>query len=403
MDKEAAEKAKKAKEAAASYKCKCKPLRTENKKLQSRVNELKRKLRTIATALDDMAVKEELIVKAASKHVKTMNTCKECAQIICILMDQVKNAERTMSVHKRMLEAVMAQEVDIMRAAEERDAFIESISKQRAMCIKMAAFISEKPASSSKENEASEEEEASEDEESSVEEEASKDKIIDKKLAVEHGLVGVSQKEGVEMISFLIDHGKESELVPPNSQLADDINRIAKGLLRSKKINQYLNNAGATVCIVTSNRAWRSTWFCPTNNHAVNKATDVKGAEDMALSQFLRVCFQSDAEGKKRLCYTGLHMGLFITSHLIKENIAPSVANLIPGTKQTEDFDEESGSVDIGPVIEISKQILSHDLKNRRGIFMERKAGLDALIDVIRNEGHSVKTLTEPDLNMIIG
>jgi hypothetical protein len=40
-------------------------------------------------------------------------------------------------------------------------------------------------------------------------------------------------------------------------------------------------------------------------------------------------------------------MGLFITSHLTKDFIAPSVADLILGTHQTKDFDEESGSVDV--------------------------------------------------------
>jgi hypothetical protein len=136
---------------------------------------------------------------------------------------------------------------------------------------------------------------------------------------------------------------------------------------------------------------------------AVHNATDVKGAEDMGLSQSLRTCFRSDFESKKRLCHTGRHMGLFISSHLTKDNIAPSVAGLIPGTKRTEDFDEDAGSFDIRPIIEISKKILSQDHKNHRGIFMEGKAGLDALIDVICNGGHSVKTLTESDLNVMIG
>jgi hypothetical protein len=151
---------------------------------QSHVNELRRKLGTVAMALDDIAAQEELIVVAASKHEKTMDACKERAQTNSIFMHQVKNVARTMSDCERLLEAVKAQEVDIARAAEERDAFIESVRKQRAMCIKMAAFISKKPASSSEENDASEEEEALEDEEASVEEEASEEEIIIKIFAV---------------------------------------------------------------------------------------------------------------------------------------------------------------------------------------------------------------------------
>jgi hypothetical protein len=66
MTRQVAAEAKKAKEAAASYKCKCESLRTENKKLWSHVNKIKRKLGTVTIALNDMATKEELIVKAAS-------------------------------------------------------------------------------------------------------------------------------------------------------------------------------------------------------------------------------------------------------------------------------------------------------------------------------------------------
>ena len=58
-------------------------------------------------------------------------------------------------------------------------------------------------------------------------------------------------------------------------------------------------------------------------------------------------------------------MGLFITSHLTRNLVPPSVADLIPGTVRTEDFDEESGSLDVAPVIEISRLILSNDLAIR--------------------------------------
>ena len=102
-------------------------------------------------------------------------------------------------------------------------------------------------------------------------------------------------------------------------------------------------------------------------------------------------------------CPTISRMGLFITSHLTRDLVPPSVADLIPGTVRTEDFDEESGSVDVAPVIEISRLILSNDLAIRRGTFIEGKAKFGALIDVICDEGHSVKTLTESDLKIIVG
>jgi hypothetical protein len=159
-----------------------------------------KELGTVATALDDMASEEELIVEAASKHVKTMIAFKERAQIISILMRQVENAERTMSDHERVLEAVMAQEVDITRAAEERDAFIESVSKQRAMSTKMAAYISEKPASSSEEKEASasssKEKEASEEEEDLEDEEASVEEVWRRRGRRWHASIGAGGGRG---------------------------------------------------------------------------------------------------------------------------------------------------------------------------------------------------------------
>ncbi len=40
--------------------------------------------------------------------------------------------------------------------------------------------------------------------------------------------------------------------------------------------------------------------------------------------------------------------------------------------------------------------ILSHDLANRQGIFIEGgKSKFDALVEVVRDEKHSVKTLME--------
>jgi hypothetical protein len=55
----------------------------------------------------------------------------------------------------------------------------------------------------------------------------------------------------------------------------------------------------------------------------------------------------------------------------VKDYIALSVADLTPGTKLSEDFDEESGSIDIGPVMKILKLILSQDLKNCRDSLSE--------------------------------
>jgi hypothetical protein len=47
--------------------------------------------------------------------------------------------------------------------------------------------------------------------------------------------------------------------------------------------------------------------------------------------------------------------------------------------------------------------MLINDLATRWGIFIKGKAGLSALIGIIRNVGHSVKTLTESDLEMMVG
>ena len=229
-DEEAAEEAKKAKEAAASYERKCESLTTEKKKLQSQVNELERKLGTVTTALDDMAAEQELIVEAASKHKETMaacahfyqtiiaertrqenlleDVCKERAQIVGILMRQVDDAEMNMSNRERVLEAVKAHEVDIARAAEERDAFIESVSKQRAMHVKMAAFISGKPASEDG-NESSEEEEESDEEEASDEEKAS----VEKKAIEEEEAAVDDAKENEDLDATAINRSTSWSLL----------------------------------------------------------------------------------------------------------------------------------------------------------------------------------------------
>jgi hypothetical protein len=140
-------------ESVVAYQRQAESLLTENKRLQTIVNELERKLGTVATALDAMAAEQERIVEAASNHEKTMAACaqvhqsiiadttrqenlledaaKEREQIVSILMRQAEDAERTMADRERVLEAVRAQEIDILKATKERDAVIESVSKQR--------------------------------------------------------------------------------------------------------------------------------------------------------------------------------------------------------------------------------------------------------------------------------
>ena len=47
--------------------------------------------------------------------------------------------------------------------------------------------------------------------------------------------------------------------------------------------------------------------------------------------------------------------------------------------------------------------MLSNDLATRQGMFIKEKAELSALISVICDGGHSVKTLMESDLEMMVG
>ena len=143
------------------------------------------------------------------------------------------------------------------------------------------------------------------------------------------------QEEGKEMITFVIDHSKEVRIVHPNPLLADKINLIAKSLLRMMKNNRYSNDDDATFRFATTDRAFRSTRPRPTNNTVVSKAGDVKAVEDMIWSQTLRACIRIDVVGKKRLCHTRFHKGLFILSHLTPDSVPPSVADLIPGTVRT--------------------------------------------------------------------
>jgi hypothetical protein len=153
--------------------------------------------------------------------------------------------------------------------------------------------------------------------------------------------------------------------MPPNPQFGDKINLIAKRLLRTMKIICYLNDSDVMCCIQMTDGAFRSTRSRPTNDHVVSNASDVKADEDITLCQSLCARFRSDVVGKKGLCHAGLNKGLFITSHLTTGLVPPSIADLILGTVWTDDFDEESGSVDIAPVIEMSHLILSNDLATR--------------------------------------
>ena len=73
-----------------------------------------------------------------------------------------------------------------------------------------------------------------------------------------------------------MDHGKEIRIVPPNPELADNVNRIGKRLLRTKKINCYSNDIAAMCRILTTNRSFLSTWPCPTNDTMVSNSSDVK-------------------------------------------------------------------------------------------------------------------------------
>ena len=140
-------------EATTAYQRTNETLTSQNQALQAKVDELEAKLATVATALDAMAVEQERIVEAATKHEKTMadvtktnaaivsdttrqetlldDAAKEREQIVNILMRQAEDAERTMADREKVLDAVKTQEANISAAAEERDAVIESVNKQR--------------------------------------------------------------------------------------------------------------------------------------------------------------------------------------------------------------------------------------------------------------------------------
>jgi hypothetical protein len=140
-------------DAASAFQRKCEVLVTENKKLQSQIEDLEGKLTTVATALDAMATEQERIVNAATMHEETMAECakvhqtiiadtarqenmledaaKEREQIVSILMRQAEDAERTMADREKVLEAVKAQESQFIKAEKERDAVVASVTKQR--------------------------------------------------------------------------------------------------------------------------------------------------------------------------------------------------------------------------------------------------------------------------------
>ena len=72
-------------------------------------------------------------------------------------------------------------------------------------------------------------------------------------LAVKYGLVCANPEEVQEMIKYVMDHGKAIRIVPPNPELADEINTIGKRLLRTKKINRYLDDA-ADMCHISTTK-----------------------------------------------------------------------------------------------------------------------------------------------------
>jgi hypothetical protein len=102
-------------------------------------------------------------------------------------------------------------------------------------------------------------------------------------LTDKYGLVCANPEEVQEMIKCVMDHDKEIQIVPPNPELTDKINRIGTHLLRTKKIN-HLNDAAAMCHISTTYRSFLSAWYRPMIDTMVSNASDVKAAEDIRLS-----------------------------------------------------------------------------------------------------------------------
>ncbi len=92
-------------------------------------------------------------------------------------------------------------------------------------------------------------------------------------LTVRYGLVCANTEEVQEMIKYVMDHGKAIRIVHLNPEVAGEINRIGKRLLRTKMCR-----------ISTTNRASLGTWSRPTNDTIVCNASDVKAVEDTRLS-----------------------------------------------------------------------------------------------------------------------
>ena len=73
----------------------------------------------------------------------------------------------------------------------------------------------------------------------------------------------------------------------------------------------------------------------------------------------------------------------------------PLIADLVPGHKQTKEFDMKLGSTGIDEGQEFAKPLISESLRMRQAVFIKGEAGKKVVLNVIREEGLIVECLTD--------
>jgi hypothetical protein len=211
------------------------------------------------------------------------------------------------------------------------------------------------------------------------------------------------------------NHCKENIAVPANHQLANQLVKTGKHLMKKGAIRICLDDPGHQHRRTTNNKAFRTSYSRSSNDVMVHHDDDIRPVKNFALDQILRNGWRTEGE-TTRLC-TSYTIFALIMAAFHCPNICPSkdgVNNpisisevvcghnrVVPNGVTTEDFNDKYGSIKIDEGHEFAKLIFEDDLKVRNCLFVEGKDPFTALMSVIHNNCHIVHSLSDEDLNML--
>jgi hypothetical protein len=196
--------------------------------------------------------------------------------------------------------------------------------------------------------------------------------------------------------------GSNQRLISANPDLAEEISGTARRLFEEGQIKVCLDDPGCGYRMTTVDSTLFSSWPRSENINVRTTPGELSAVKNMSKESILRAGLRKHEDGI-RVCTTlALFGSIAIALSDNPESAPPIIADLVPGHKQTVEFDQNSGSTSIDKEKSFAKPIIKEALVNRRSVWIEGNDGMMAPFDVIHENNLIVEFLGDEMIGLFI-